>query len=33
MPEDEQHAALGSLLDHLEEGGVVLYRIGDDGRG
>ena len=33
MPEGDQHAALGSLVDDLEEGGFALYRIGDDERG
>ena len=32
MPESDQRAALGSLVDSLEEGGFALYRIGDDGR-
>lgn len=27
LPDDGQHAALGSAVDHLEEGGFALYRI------
>jgi hypothetical protein len=30
MPENDQRAALGSLVDDLEEGGIGLYRIGED---
>jgi hypothetical protein len=30
MPESDQRAALGSLVDDLERGGFVLYRVGDD---
>jgi hypothetical protein len=33
MPEDDQRAALGSLVDDLEESGFGLYRIDGDGRG
>ena len=33
LPEDDQRAALGSLVDDLEEGGFALYRIDRDGRG
>ncbi|HTU87711.1 MAG TPA: hypothetical protein VMF57_19180 [Solirubrobacteraceae bacterium] len=29
MPEDERRAALGSLVDDLEEEGFGLYQIGD----
>ena len=32
MPESDQRAALGSLVDNLEEGGFALYRIGGDER-
>jgi hypothetical protein len=32
MPETDQRAALGSLVDDLERGGFALYRIRDDGR-
>ena len=33
MPESDQHAALGSLVDDLEAEGFALYRIDHDGRG
>jgi hypothetical protein len=33
MPEDEQRAALGSLVDDLEESGFGLYRISEDDPG
>jgi hypothetical protein len=33
MPEHDQRAALGSLVDDLEESGFGLYRIDGDGRG
>ena len=33
LPEDEQRAALGFLVDDLEEGGFALYQIDEDGRG
>jgi hypothetical protein len=33
MPEDDQHAALSSLIDNLEEEGFALYRIDEDDRG
>jgi len=33
LPEDDQRAALGYLVDNLEETGFVLYRIDEDGRG
>ena len=33
LPEDHQRAALGYLVDDLEEGGFALYRIDEDGRG
>ena len=33
MPEGDQRAALGSLVDDLEAGGFALYRIDHDGRG
>jgi hypothetical protein len=33
LPEDDQRAALGYLVDDLEEGGFALYRIDQDGRG
>lgn len=33
LPEDDQRAALGRLVDDLEEGGFALYRIDEDGRG
>lgn len=33
MPERDQHAALGSVVDNLEEEGFALYRIGEDERG
>ncbi|MBV9336085.1 MAG: hypothetical protein JO262_04755 [Solirubrobacterales bacterium] len=33
LPEDDQRAALGSLVDDLEEGGFALYRIDEDGHG
>jgi hypothetical protein len=32
LPEDDQRAALGYLVDDLEEGGFALYRIDEDGR-
>jgi hypothetical protein len=32
MPESDQHAALESLVDHLEQAGVALYRINGDAR-
>jgi hypothetical protein len=33
MPETDQRAALGSVVDDLEQGGFALYRIRDDDRG
>ena len=33
LPEDDQRAALGHLVDDLEEGGFALYRIDEDGHG
>jgi hypothetical protein len=30
LPEEDQHAALGSLVDDLEKVGFALYRIDDD---
>jgi hypothetical protein len=33
MPEDDRRAALGSLVDDLEEEGFALYRIDEDDRG
>lgn len=33
LPEDDQRAALGHLVDDLEEAGFALYRIDQDGRG
>jgi hypothetical protein len=33
MPEDDQRAALGSLVDDLEHSGFALYRVNDDERG
>jgi hypothetical protein len=33
LPEDDQRAALGYLVDDLEEGGFALYRIDGDGQG
>lgn len=33
LPEDEQRAAFGYLVDDLEEEGFALYRIDEDGRG
>ena len=33
MPESDQRAALGSLVDDLEQGGFALYSIRDDERG
>lgn len=33
MPEADQRAALGYLVDDLEEEGFALYRIDEDGRG
>jgi hypothetical protein len=30
LPDDDQHAALGYLVDDLEVGGFALYRIRDD---
>ena len=33
LPEDEQRAALGYLVDDLEEGGFALYRIDEHGHG
>jgi hypothetical protein len=33
LPEDDQRAALGYLVDDLEEAGFALYRIDQDGRG
>jgi hypothetical protein len=32
LPEDEQRAALGYLVDDLEQEGFALYQIGEDGR-
>jgi len=32
MPESDQRAALGSMVDDLEQGGFALYRIRDDER-
>jgi hypothetical protein len=32
LPEDEQRAALGYLVDDLEESGFAVYRIDEDGR-
>ncbi len=32
MPESDQRAALGSVMDELEAGGFALYRIGEDER-
>jgi hypothetical protein len=33
LPEDDQRAVLGHLVDDLEEEGIALYRIDEDGRG
>lgn len=33
LSEDEKRAALGYLVDDLEEGGFALYRIDEDGHG
>jgi hypothetical protein len=33
LPEDDQRAALGFLVDDLEAGGFALYRIDEDGHG
>jgi hypothetical protein len=33
LPEDDQRAALGYLVDDLAEGGFALYRIDEDERG
>ncbi len=33
MPENDQQAALGSLVDDLEQGGFAIYRIDQDRRG
>ncbi len=33
MPENDQQAALGSLVDDLEQGGFAIYRVDQDGRG
>ena len=32
MPESEQHAALAALVDNLEQEGVALYRVDENGR-
>ena len=33
LPEDEQRAAFGHLVDNLEEEGFALYRFNEDGHG
>ncbi len=33
MPENDQQAALGSLVDDLEKAGFAIYRVDQDGRG
>ena len=33
LPEDDRRAALGSVVDDLEQGGFALYRFDEDGRG
>ena len=30
LPDDDQRAALGYLVDNLEQGGFALYRIDDE---